>query len=146
MAEDPVPKANRGNRSPTPDVGGGRSSHGSEDYDDVPSDDGRSYGNVRNGNDDEMVGNVQNGNDKDAPANVGTGDEVEGPLQGQDIDNGTGDGVEVTLKGEDNNLAGQSVENVNRVPAPEDEGAVDTNDNMPLNVFFLLAYNVWQHL
>jgi hypothetical protein len=80
MAEDPVPNTNHGNRSPTPDARGGCNSHGSEDYDDVPSDDGGSYGNVRNGNDDEMVGNMQNGNNKDAPANVGTGDEVEGHL------------------------------------------------------------------
>jgi hypothetical protein len=136
MAEDPVPNVNRGNRSPTPDVEGGRSSHGSKDYGDVPSDDGRSYGNVRNGNDDEMAKNVQNGNDEDTPANVGTGDEVEGPLQGQDINNGTGDGVERTLEGEDNNVAGQSLENVNCMPALEDEGAADIDDNMPLNGVF----------
>jgi hypothetical protein len=149
MAEDPVPSANCGNRSPTPNVRGGRSSNGSEDYDDVPSDDGGSNDNINNRNDDEMDGNVQNGNDEDVLANVGTGDEVEGPLQGQDINNGTGDGVEGTLEGEDNIVAGQSLEeavgdglecsnpeqlneNVSHMPAPEDKGAVDTNDNMPL--------------
>jgi hypothetical protein len=62
MAEDPVPNANCGNRFPIPDVEDGRSSHGSEDYDNVPSDDGGSYGNVRNGNDEEMARNVQNRN------------------------------------------------------------------------------------
>jgi hypothetical protein len=134
MAEDPIPNANRGNRSPTPAAKGGRSSHGSEDYDNIPSDDGRSYGNVRNGNDDEMAGNVQNGNNEDAPANVDTGDEVEGPLQRQDIKNGTGDGVEGSLEGEDNNGAGQSLENVNRMPAPEDKVVANTEDNIPLNV------------
>jgi hypothetical protein len=134
MAKDPVPNANHGNRSPTPDARGGHSSHGSEDYDDVPSDDGGSYGNVRNGNDDEMARNVQNGNNEDAPANVGIGPEVEGPFQRQDINNGTGDGVEGSLEGEDNNGIGQSLENVNRMPAFEDEDAADTEDNMPLNV------------
>ena len=58
MAEDPVPNANCGNHFLIPIVKGGRSSHGSEDYDDVPSDNGGSYGNVCNGNDDEMAGNV----------------------------------------------------------------------------------------
>jgi hypothetical protein len=136
MVENPIPNVNRGNHSPTPDVEGGCSSPGSEDYDDVSNDDGGSYGNVHNRNDDEMAGNVHNRNDEDATTNVGTSDEVEGPLQGQDINNGTSDGVERTLKGEDNNVVGQSVENVNRMPIPEDEGAADTNDNMPLNGVF----------
>jgi hypothetical protein len=74
MAEDLIPNSNHGNRSSTPDVGGGRSSHGSEDYDDVCSDDDGSYGNVHNGNDDVMAGNVQNGNVEDVPVNVGFGD------------------------------------------------------------------------
>jgi hypothetical protein len=78
MAEDP--NTNCGNRSPTPAAGGGRSSHGLEDHDNIPNDDGGSYDNMHNGNDDEMAGNVQNRNNKDAPANVGTGDKVEGPL------------------------------------------------------------------
>jgi hypothetical protein len=81
-------------------------------------------------------GMYRTGIDEDAPANIGTGDEVEGPLQGQDINNGTGDGVEGTLEGEDNNVVGQSVENVNRMPALEDEGVVDIDDNMPLNGIF----------
>ena len=80
MAEDPVPNANCGNCSPTPDIGGGRSNHGSEDYDNVCNDDDKSYSNVRNGNDDIMARNVQNGNDKDAPVNVGTSDQVKGPF------------------------------------------------------------------
>jgi hypothetical protein len=136
MAEDPIPNANCGNRSSIPDVGGGRSSHGSEDYDNVCSDDDGSYSNMRNGNDDVMAGNVQNGNDKDIPVNIGTGDEVEGPLQGQDINNGTGNGVEVNLEGQGNNVAGQSLENDNRMPASEDEDVADTEDNMPLNGAF----------
>jgi hypothetical protein len=40
LAEDPVPSANRGNRSPTPSVGGGHNSHGSAYYDNVLNDDG----------------------------------------------------------------------------------------------------------
>jgi hypothetical protein len=149
MAEDLVPGANRGNRSPTLSVGGGRSSHGSKDYDDVPNDDGGSNGTVCNGNDDEMDGTVQNGNDEDAPANIGTGNKVEGPLQGQDINKGIGDGVVGALQGEDNNVVGQSLEeavgdgtkcsnleqlngNVNHMAEPQDKGAVDIDDNMPL--------------
>jgi hypothetical protein len=81
-----------------------------------------------------MAGNVRNGNDEDAPANVGTSDEVEGPLQGQDINNGIGNGVEGTLEGEDDNIARQSLQNVNRMLASEDEDAADTEDNMPLNI------------
>ena len=80
MAQDPVPNANHGNHSPTSDVKGGCSSHGSEDYDNVFSDDGGSYSNMCNRNDDVMAENVQNGNDEDVPTNVGTHDEVEGPL------------------------------------------------------------------
>jgi hypothetical protein len=83
-----------------------------------------------------MAENVHNRNNEDTPANVGTGDEVEGPLQRQDINNGTGDGVERSLKGEDNNGVGQSLENVNCMPAPEDKHATDIEDNMPLNVAY----------
>ena len=58
MAQDLVPNANCGNWSLTPTIGGGCSSHGSKGYDNLASDDGGSYGNVRNGNDDKMAGNV----------------------------------------------------------------------------------------
>ena len=58
MAENPVPNTNCENWSPIPAVGGGCSSHGLENYDNVPSDDGGSYGNMCNGNDDEMAKNV----------------------------------------------------------------------------------------
>ena len=134
MAKDPVPNTNCRNRSLTLAVRGGCNSHGSEDYDDVPSDDGGSYGNVSNRYDDEMAKNVPNGNNEDAHANIGTGDTVKGPFQKQDINNGTGNGVEGSLEEEDNNGARQSLENVNRMPAPEDKHATDTEHNMPLNV------------
>jgi hypothetical protein len=42
MADNPVPNTNHGNWSPTPAAKCGHSSHGSKDYDDVPSDDGES--------------------------------------------------------------------------------------------------------
>ena len=97
MVEDLVPCANCGSRSSIPNIGGGRSSHGSKDYDDIPNDDGVGNGNVRNGNDDKIDRTLQNGNDEDVPANIDTIDEVEGLLQVQDINNGTSDGIEGAL-------------------------------------------------
>jgi hypothetical protein len=149
MVEDLILGMNRGKSCLTPNVGGGRSSNGSKDYDDISSDDGGSIGNVHNGNDFKMDGNVKNRNDEDDPTNVGIGDEVKGPLQGQDINNGTSDGIEGTLEGKDNNIVGQTMEeavgdgpecsnpkqlneNVSYMPTLEDKDAVDIDDNMPL--------------
>jgi hypothetical protein len=71
------------NRSPTPTGDGGvRDIQSSEDYDDVPSGDDGSGGNVRNGNDDDRDDNVHNENGEEAPNNAVVGGDVEAARQG----------------------------------------------------------------
>jgi hypothetical protein len=71
------------NHSPTPTGDGGiRGIQSSEDYDDVPSGNDGSDGNVCNGNDDDHGDNVQNENGEEAPNNVAVGGDVEAAPQG----------------------------------------------------------------
>jgi hypothetical protein len=81
--DDTVGGAYARNRSPTATGDGGvRDIQSSEDYDDVPSSDDGSDGNVCNGNDDDHDDNVQNENGEEAPNNVVVGGDVEAAPQG----------------------------------------------------------------
>jgi hypothetical protein len=122
------------NRSPTP-IGdrGVRDIQSSEDYDDVPSGDDGSDGNVRNANDDDCDNNVQNENGEEAPNNAAVGGDVEAAPRGPQ-NNIPRQPEEVPVEqGREINIPEGQNENVDQETAPQLEGATDPEDEMLLD-------------